>query len=113
MRNFTTIQQLNENNSRETYWDDDRETVLFFANGMYQMKQKQEAELKAMICINPNNEVIKMLSQVIEGQNSIKEDVSYVKHVYTIPNIKKVSKLTETKLEKKAILRHRILNPRG
>ncbi|NTE00472.1 hypothetical protein G6M26_23275 [Agrobacterium tumefaciens] len=72
-----------------------------------EMLEKENEELKK------TGDIKEMLSQLVESQNSVKEDVGYVKRVYTTPKAKKVSKVAESKLEKKASLRHRILNPGG
>ncbi|MDY0905636.1 hypothetical protein [Pedobacter sp. CFBP9032] len=95
MENIITLQELNENNERETYRGDDRETVLEFLNAMYQMKQKHDAELKAeRDKAKPSNDIF----QLIQG---LKDELKPVIEFHTTtPGIPKKRLTSKQKLQK-------------
>lgn len=59
-----------------------------------------------------SGDVKEMLSQLLESQNSIKDDVSYVKRIYTTAKQPRTKKTTQSKAEQKSVLRMKLLNPR-
>ena len=95
MELINNLQQLNENHQNETYNGDDKETVIFFANGIYQMKQKHEAELKVeKDRAKPSNDIIQLIQAL---KNDLKPVIDF--HAST-PEVPKKRLTSKQKLQK-------------